>query len=77
MEEKPDCRTQGCGKNAECIREQAFFVCRCLPGTSGQPNLECTRGEFTPFTYQQTNTKQTHTYSILAVNTLTARLFIY
>lgn len=43
-----DCRTEGCGKNAECIREQAFFVCRCPPGTSGQPNIECHRGELNP-----------------------------
>lgn len=40
-----DCRTEGCGQNAECIREQAFFVCRCLPGTSGRPEVECRRGK--------------------------------
>lgn len=43
-----DCRTQGCGKNAECIREQAEFVCRCPPGTKGLPNVECRRGESAP-----------------------------
>lgn len=43
-----DCRTLGCGKNAECIREQAEFVCRCPPGTKGLPNIECQRGESTP-----------------------------
>lgn len=43
-----DCRTQGCGKNAECIREQAEFVCRCPPGTKGLPNIECVRGESAP-----------------------------
>lgn len=40
-----DCRTEGCGKNAECLREHAFFVCRCLPGTSGRPEIECFRGK--------------------------------
>lgn len=40
-----DCRTEGCGKNAECIREQAFFVCRCPPGMNGIPEKECYRGE--------------------------------
>lgn len=42
---KTDCRTEGCGKNSECIREQAFFVCRCLPGFSGAPEIGCLRGE--------------------------------
>lgn len=42
---KTDCRTEGCGKNSECIREQAFFVCRCLPGYSGVPEIGCIRGE--------------------------------
>lgn len=40
-----DCRTEGCGKNAECIREQAFFVCRCKPGYSGEPETECRKGK--------------------------------
>jgi hypothetical protein len=39
-----DCRTEGCGKNAECIREGAVFVCRCLPGTTGRPEVECHSG---------------------------------
>jgi len=39
-----DCRTNGCGKNAECIRDGAIFVCRCPPGTSGSPDIECTTG---------------------------------
>lgn len=43
-----DCRTEGCGKNAECIREDAFFVCRCLPGFSGRPDVECQSGESLP-----------------------------
>lgn len=40
-----DCRTEGCGKNAECIREDAEFVCRCLPGYSGRPEVDCQRGK--------------------------------
>lgn len=40
-----DCRTDGCGKNAECIRENAFFVCRCLPGHSGRPEIGCQWGK--------------------------------
>ncbi|XP_026669631.1 neurogenic locus notch homolog protein 1-like, partial [Ceratina calcarata] len=36
-----DCRTNGCGKGAECIRDGAIFVCRCPPGTSGSPDVEC------------------------------------
>ncbi|CAG2055426.1 unnamed protein product, partial [Timema podura] len=36
-----DCRTNGCGSNAECLREGAVFLCRCLPGTSGRPDVEC------------------------------------
>jgi hypothetical protein len=39
-----DCRTEGCGKNAECIREGAVFVCRCLPGTTGRAEVECHSG---------------------------------
>lgn len=39
-----DCRTDGCGKNAECIREGAAFVCRCLPGTAGRAEVECYSG---------------------------------
>lgn len=41
-----DCRTDGCGKNSECIREQAYFVCRCLPGYSSVPDKGCQRGKF-------------------------------
>lgn len=39
-----DCRTDGCGKNAECIREGAAFVCRCLPGTAGRAEVQCYSG---------------------------------
>ncbi|CAH1986493.1 unnamed protein product [Acanthoscelides obtectus] len=38
-----DCRTEGCGKHAECIREQALFVCRCLPGYTGNAEQDCER----------------------------------
>lgn len=41
-----DCRTEGCGKGAECIRELAVFVCRCPPGTAGDASVECRRGKF-------------------------------
>ena len=40
-----DCRTEGCGKNAECIREGAVFVCRCPPGTTGRAEVECVPGK--------------------------------
>lgn len=36
-----DCRTTGCGINGECLREGAEFVCRCIPGTEGQADIEC------------------------------------
>ncbi|CAH2073959.1 unnamed protein product, partial [Iphiclides podalirius] len=36
-----DCRTNGCGLNGECLREGAEFVCRCIPGTEGQADVEC------------------------------------
>ena len=42
---EPDCRTVGCGKNAECIRDGTEFVCRCPPGTTGSPNVECATGK--------------------------------
>lgn len=42
-----DCRTEGCGKNAECIREGAAFVCHCLPGTTGRAEVECRSGRTT------------------------------
>lgn len=41
-----DCRTEGCTPNSECIREQAFFVCRCLPGYIGDPKEGCQRGKY-------------------------------
>lgn len=41
----PDCRTEECGDNSECIREHAFFVCRCLPGFAGTPDKGCQRGK--------------------------------
>lgn len=40
-----DCRTNGCGKNGECLREGAEFVCRCIPGTEGDANIECKTSE--------------------------------
>lgn len=58
-----DCRTEGCGKNAECIREQAVFVCRCPPGTTGRANIECTRGESTPIN----STNATLTYVVYSI----------
>lgn len=39
-----DCRTIGCGKGAECIRDGPIFVCRCPPGSTGSPDVECKTG---------------------------------
>lgn len=41
-----DCRTKGCGKNGECLREGAEFVCRCIPGTEGDADVECQTSEY-------------------------------
>lgn len=41
-----DCRTTGCGINGECLREGAEFVCRCIPGTEGQADVECHTSEY-------------------------------
>lgn len=40
-----DCRTTGCGVNGECLREGPEFVCRCIPGTEGQADIECHTSE--------------------------------
>jgi hypothetical protein len=41
-----DCRTTGCGINGECLREGGEFVCRCIPGTEGQADIECHTSEY-------------------------------
>lgn len=66
-----DCRTDGCGKNAECIREQAFFVCRCLPGHTGRPEVGCQRGKKT---LMLTPILNCYSQTLYTVHRLTARL---
>lgn len=39
-----DCRTSGCGKGAECVRDQLGFHCQCPPG-AGE---DCFRGIYKP-----------------------------
>lgn len=66
VERQPgDCRTLGCGRGAECLREGAVFVCRCPPGTVGKPEVECRPGRttiYSLFLFSQINPHiHTHT----------------
>lgn len=56
-----DCRTKGCGKNGECLREGAEFICRCIPGTEGDADIECHTSEYL-FTYLLTPCINAHNY---------------
>lgn len=40
----PDCRTSGCGLGADCLRQGLRFVCKCPPGMTGKPEVECRKG---------------------------------
>lgn len=35
------CRFQSCGRNADCFGENHVAQCVCIPGTSGNPTVEC------------------------------------
>lgn len=40
-----DCRTNGCGKGANCQLKDGGYICQCPPGTIGSPLKECTLGK--------------------------------
>lgn len=40
-----DCRTNGCGKGANCQLKDGGYTCQCPPGTTGSPQKECNPGK--------------------------------
>lgn len=39
------CSEDSCGENAECWPDNHQVQCRCLPGSYGNPYIECGQGE--------------------------------